>query len=337
MASTGSKNRIDWIDCAKGILMLLVIFAHCLGDTVLGDAVRGAVFSFHMPMFFCLSCITFRFSSDRKQWYAKTRKAFSHLIVPAIIVFVHIIIAELLMGKCGTDRYLLKKLLSLLFASGIWYDLPGITVPEIGVIWFLFALFTGRSLYDLLRCSMKRRLFYILSLLIALFGIVAGQYVQLPFSLDVALAVFPFFMLGELFSKLRLGSRRGLKIFLCTAVWVADMLLSYYICHGYFELACRRYTLFPLCYFGAAAGIILVYYFCVWLCGKKRIAVPLKYIGRNSMELLCVHALDFIWSFAWQLNVNEFICACMRVLSDILVFLLIMFIKKRIGGRKANA
>ena len=51
MGSTNSAKRIDWIDCSKGIAILLVIFGHTIssGGSQLEQALRGGIFSFHMP------------------------------------------------------------------------------------------------------------------------------------------------------------------------------------------------------------------------------------------------------------------------------------------------
>ena len=329
---SNSKNpadRIQWIDIAKGIVMLLVIFAHCLGTGVAGQVVRGAIFSFHMPIFFCLSAVTFHFSENIAEWKSKSKKAFQHLILPALITFLLVFLAQLIMGRTE-DRFLIKKLLSLLFASGIWNYIGSLRIPEIGVIWFLFALFTGRTVYDFVHLRTTGAARAVLLIALTLSGIIIGQYLQLPFSFDVALAVFPFFFLGEHFSALKLEERKCAKILACVALWCITLILSFYVDHMYFELACRRYTLFPLCYFGAAAGIILVYYFSSFLSG---LSFPLKnqllFIGRNSLTLLCVHAMDFVWDFAWNLQLNEFICALLRIITDICVFYLIMYIKKR--------
>ena len=330
------SNRIEWIDFCKGLLMLLVIFSHCLGgQSIVGEAARGAIFSFHMPMFFMLSCITFRYSASSDEWRAKTLKAFKHLIIPALIMYAHKIIGELILGYGSDSQFVLKKLLSLLFASGILYDLKNITVPEIGVFWFVYALFIGRSLYDLLRCRNSGRYFYLKAAAVSIAGIIIGQFVQLPFSADVAMAVFPFFYMGDKFSALKLNEHKRRNIIICIAVWIADMLLSYIIMHGYFELACRRYTLFPLCYLGAAAGIILMYYFCEYVCSFKKLIGPIVYIGRYSMVMLSVHCMDFMWEMVWKAPGNEFACAIVRTVIDIAVFAVIMLIKNKLKRPEA--
>ena len=42
-----SKERIKWIDCVKGIAIILVIIGHSISISL----VRGLIFSFHMPFF----------------------------------------------------------------------------------------------------------------------------------------------------------------------------------------------------------------------------------------------------------------------------------------------
>lgn len=91
------KERIGWIDCAKGIAILLVIFGHSIGGGSRAEAVlRGVIFSFHMPLFFILSSLTFRPSVDGNDFLKKTEKAFKHLIIPALILYVIRILLEVL-------------------------------------------------------------------------------------------------------------------------------------------------------------------------------------------------------------------------------------------------
>ena len=54
-----TKKRIDWVDCAKGIAIILVLIGHTVTfDTESQRLARGIIFSFHMPLFFVLAGIT---------------------------------------------------------------------------------------------------------------------------------------------------------------------------------------------------------------------------------------------------------------------------------------
>ena len=90
MMSSEKQNRIQWIDFAKGITILLVIIGHALdaSHSVSEKYIVHVIFSFHMPLFYILSAYTFRYSKDRKQFAARTKRAFCHLILPAYITFI---------------------------------------------------------------------------------------------------------------------------------------------------------------------------------------------------------------------------------------------------------
>lgn len=54
------KKRIEYIDIAKGIGMILVVIGHCINDKTFPGT---WIYSFHMPLFFVLSGLCF---SDKK-------------------------------------------------------------------------------------------------------------------------------------------------------------------------------------------------------------------------------------------------------------------------------
>lgn len=70
----GSK-RLDWIDIAKGIAIILVIVGHTVPNP---SPLRHAIFSFHMPVFFILAGYTFR----PKPWRELLSGSVSRLLVP---------------------------------------------------------------------------------------------------------------------------------------------------------------------------------------------------------------------------------------------------------------
>lgn len=78
-----NPNRIDWIDVAKGIAILLVIIGHTVQ---FGSATRNVIFSFHMPLFFILSGYTFRLVDDFPAFLQRLKKLIRHLIYPSLIV-----------------------------------------------------------------------------------------------------------------------------------------------------------------------------------------------------------------------------------------------------------
>ena len=78
------RERIKWIDCAKGIAILLVLIGH----TIYKPMVRGTIFAFHMPVFFILSAYTISISNSKNEYFQKFKKNFKALIIPAVCTFL---------------------------------------------------------------------------------------------------------------------------------------------------------------------------------------------------------------------------------------------------------
>ena len=74
--------RIKWLDIVKGIGIVLVVLGHCCTNNL--NIVTNYICSFHMPLFFLASGITFKRSSFDDQ----IRKRFYSLALPLIIYTV---------------------------------------------------------------------------------------------------------------------------------------------------------------------------------------------------------------------------------------------------------
>ena len=77
------KQRIDWVDTAKGFTIIGTIISHCVEW---GSFVRNFLFSFHMPLFFLLSGYTTKPVDNKKDLLLKTKKDFKKLIIPTLVV-----------------------------------------------------------------------------------------------------------------------------------------------------------------------------------------------------------------------------------------------------------
>lgn len=137
----GTK-RLDWIDIAKGIAIILVIVGHTVPNP---SPLRHAIFSFHMPVFFILAGYTFR----PKPWRELLSGSVSRLLVPYLVLTLAWQVPTFLMsGASLTGDVLVSGLETLVFASGV--DVPGLGVAAVGMAWFLAALFTSRLLFNAL-------------------------------------------------------------------------------------------------------------------------------------------------------------------------------------------
>lgn len=123
--------RIRWIDCARGIAMLLVVLGHCYMR--LEDPVNRFILSFHMPVFFFLSGMCAKASGESfKQWAIKKARG---LLIPqltlAAIVFIYTGLS------CGFSTSAIVD--SLL----VWF-LPTLYLCDLAFYWI--AKFAGKSI-----------------------------------------------------------------------------------------------------------------------------------------------------------------------------------------------
>lgn len=92
------RNRIRWIDAARGIAILLVVLGHCIGN--LTDPVNKVILSFHMPLFFFLSGMCAKYENGKFVDYLK--KKTKTLLIPQATLGLINCIRDIALGKwCG--------------------------------------------------------------------------------------------------------------------------------------------------------------------------------------------------------------------------------------------
>ncbi len=332
MTKSPAPQRIEWIDCAKGITILLVV----LGHSVYG-MLRGVIFSFHMPLFFIMSCLTYRLSTDMGQLGRKAKKAFFRMVVPAWILFLIIVLGEALLERTPMDLAFWKsKGLAFLFSSGSQFYMgdPQIHVPRMGIPWFLIVLFTGRTLFDLLHLKLGKG-FVPVCLVLSVLGVAMGPYLWLPFSFDVTLVSLGFLLFGYWLRKWNFEVCPWICLICVAGVWVVSMVFTELVSGKYLEMSMRRYPLFPLSVVTALAGTMMVSQISSLLTGYVSWAAkPLTFLGEHSMDMLCVHTVDFLWEPLYSFSSRALLCAFVRILIDLAVFILYVRFKKLIKERK---
>lgn len=315
------KDRIQWLDLAKGIVILLVIVGH----TVWGG-VRAAIFSFHMPLFFILSGVTFKYSVNGDVFLENIKKNFKHLIIPALLIFGIKTMIELI-NNIGNfhnwnnmKNFFTKRILMLLFSSGVDVKVLNFDIEAIGMVWFLIVLFGSKMLFDYINLyhSSKSILCYFI---LSVAGIVIGKLQWLPLSFDISLAIQPFLFIGYNYKSFHVESKPCSKFIFFSLVWFVLLCVIYFVTGSYLELAGRRYPLYPLCYIVAVLGTLVVVEFCVAVANWHMLR-PIIFLGKNSLYMLCVHAMDYLYIGAWKFTTNDFINAMCRVVIDVIVFII---------------
>ncbi len=330
--SREARGRIEWIDFAKGLTMLLVIAGHSL---LMESGLRAAIFSFHMPLFFILSGITFHYADSADRLVKNGEKAFRHLVLPA---FCMVSIATALSCIRNYTSFLnvdyTKQFIRLLaaaftFSSGSDVEYLSSSIPAIGMPWFLIVLFLGRGLFDYIqyKCPLKKTVLFCVLLSVA--GVLMGKLLWLPLSFDIALAIQPFFLLGKEFDRVKAEQKPLIKLIVFAVLWAVLFFLPRYFNEFYFELSCRRYIWYPLCFVTAAFGTLMISELSVLACRLPALSRYICALGKDSLTLLFIHVVDDpLWGFLWSGTDDQYARACIRIASDVFVFSVLMLLLK---------
>jgi len=277
MNNTVDTNRIEFIDLAKGICILLVLVAHCgvLINIPGLEIVR-------MPLYFVLSGL---FYKDYGGFKALFLKKTNRLLVP-FLFFYGIAYIPFYVLKYGAPQWLITDANGILdlFTNRQFFN---------GPIWFLLALFWCNIYYAALRKLGRGNEYRVLALvfLAGLAGIGLGRRgIFVPLFLDVALTALPFFYLGVWLKKTPLLYPNRYDKF--NWLWVILLYLSSWFISAHFAF---RLSLHyngvggPATYVLAATSVLAFLLFSKML----RCLPIVSYAGRYSIVLLCTHHLFY--------------------------------------------
>ena len=142
MDKTNTK-RIDSIDIAKGITILLMVIGHCHLQPDFKYLYLW-IFSFHMPLFFFLSGYFFRPRSNKELIKSDLNKLVKPYILTSALISGFLLCFE-------SPNAASNKLIGFLMGvDGNKEAMFQITDGGGGPIWFLLALFWCRLFYNLL-------------------------------------------------------------------------------------------------------------------------------------------------------------------------------------------
>lgn len=288
------KTRIEWIDVAKFFGIVLVFIAHGVwpeADNLAPGIIRGIIYSFHMPLFFILSMMTSSLSKSKEEYISKTKKRAIHLLIPYVIIFLLLTTIDLAYRKINPldSIYWKDNILRLL---GVEYA----NQLAIGPVWFLMALFIGQSIFDLAHLIFKKDTYlFVIAIILSTLGVIMGQInMKFPLTLDMVFSSMLFFFFGYKLKNFDFKKHQLIVFLVCLVLWLGLFFLTFTNFNEmtYYEVWCRRYPLYPLCYISAMCGSLVFMYLIRWFCKIKYIYKPFAFLGRWSIILLCVHDID---------------------------------------------
>lgn len=179
-------TRLEHIDIAKGLGIILVIVAHGIGGFT-----EKLIFCFHMPLFFLISGLLFRPTPAGPY----LRKKAIHLLLPYSVFLLFFVLID-------PTPQLLTILDRADYAHPFWVALHGgqHLVSYAIVFWFVTCLFLTQQIFNGLALRLSRPALalvagacYVVSLLDA-----AYLHAPWPWGINICLAAIPFFAVGYL-------------------------------------------------------------------------------------------------------------------------------------------
>ena len=270
------KERIEYIDLAKGICIFLVVLDHISVGKYFsgGDYPMNDIFmQTRMPLYFILSGLFFKDYDGgiREFLLRKTNR----ILVPYLFfMIVYQALAKLMSALTSIDTTAAN-------ITGIWAPL-----------WFLLCLFWMNAIFATLYYIIKRFIPSGLTADVALGGCVlaigiAGYYAgDLPMNIGTAMTSLPFLWIGYLLN-------RRLRFFQLSIKWQWALLLGIgliavlhytYMGENFFYLNTYSSPLLLVYLAGllGTLGILLLSRVIKWL-------PIISYIGRYSIIVLCTH------------------------------------------------
>ncbi len=296
-----TKKRYDYIDIARGIGILLVVWAHIM---VTGWT-HQMIYSFHMPLFFFLSGMVFQKEKFPSFGDFLKRRA-KRLLIPYVIYSFATWAIWALFRYIRHDEVesYIMPLLQTFIAQG-----SGAFMVHNSALWFIPCLFLTEIMYFFISRLGNIWGIMIVSLCLAglsfLFGRLYGDcyWFLLPWNADAALIALPFYAVGNVLIKKvshkqlmnSISANRIIYSLICLCLIIplcwssfsfgeCSMGSSSYQCNGGIFLARAFLGIVWLVILSGLLSLLQSYKVM-----SNTIIRYFKWAGVNSLDIMCLH------------------------------------------------
>lgn len=284
------NNRSDWVDYAKGIGIILVVYGHLLSSGYhaglgipdhffeLSDSI---IYGFHMPLFFLLSGLFVEKSLQKYEPREYLGNQLRRLVYPYFIWSILQMSVEVIFSSHTQKGTSLSDIFAIVYQP--W-----------GQFWFIYALFLMQFSY-----AIANRLTRLGPVILGFIGVGLFFY---PIRTEIAaLSSFSthllFFVSGALFRKYLLDESffkpsLGAVIILLVTLIVSGLFIFINLVEP-IRLASSNHPFFFL--YLAVIGILLCINLAQFLA-QKNVFPFLKMLGLYSMQIYLAHMLAGVWA-----------------------------------------
>ena len=268
-------KRINWIDYAKGIGIILVI----LGHSIFPETLKIWICSFHMPLFFMLSGFTFNIEkyNDFKSF---VKRKFKTLIIPYFI-FSIVNWFWIIARNRNNLSLTFKKFIGILVQIGNTDFGPG--------LWFVPCLFLSELFLYVLVKHLDKKILAIASIVMVTIGVAYARFinVNLPWGIDVVPISSAFVCLGYLI-------KNKTDIILSYKLMPIYLVANIIFCYLNFRILGESVGMWSSVYgneiyyiLASVFGSFLIYSICKLISNLNF----LLHVGQNSITYYCLHVI----------------------------------------------
>lgn len=304
----GENSRINWIDTAKGIGIVLVVIGH---TSFVPKAIIDWIFTFHMPLFFFLSGYVFR---EKAKFYVIQIK---QLLIKYIILSLTFSISY-----CYLSGWRYPDYIHALSCSE--WEASDPATP----LWFLLSLFFVKCIYNMIyKCKYRDYICIIL----AGFGFALSSLGVPIRAFNASLIGILFFALGNLERERNVLPCRNSRKALCAIAVSLGLVIITSMVNGRIDMNAGQYNSILLFIIGSFAGIVFVI-----ITGKivTRCQI-LAILGRNSLTVYLLHMYTVVIMQCIEMRAGLLIDTKIKIINKLLNFvimgivIIISEIKKR--------
>lgn len=260
-------NRMQWLDVAKGITIILMV----LGHTSIPKFVSDFIWAFHMPLFFIASgwCTNWK----REGVCKFITKKVNSLLLPFVVYSVIVLSINLLTGGASLKTFLCKG----------WQGYA---------LWFIPVLFFASVCSKLIMAIKQKNIQIILWVLMVTIGaILSYAKISFPWTISTVPYACFFIILG---SKLR-----KYQEYIISPHWwllVGGFVVTFIVSHFCrLDMASNKITPVIITSIGACAGTAMIFTFSSYITKYTKYSSQiLQGIGRETYLVLALSQIIII-------------------------------------------
>lgn len=298
------KERLTYLDVAKGIGILLVVIGHvyAFNRQIVDRFFVIWLYSFHMPLFFIISGMLIAYKDEKDIWKF-VKKRIKGILIPYVFFSIFSIIVFAIVNDFSRE----------VFVQNVKATICGVGIDT---LWFLPALFFGEVIFFVLRNLLKNK--YVICIISAIIYTL-GNFMMKDYGLiclflgRICIAV-GFIMIGNY--TMNLIRKRNMPLYGLIVIAILSVILSKI--NGLVDLNNLVFNNHILYLINSLIGTYLI------LEISKLIDIDeITYWGRNTLIVMATHLNIIYILFNKILGIHSF-----GYVTGMIVFVLLLAVER---------